>query len=32
MNLRVKDDSAKEEANLILQETAGNAKLNEKIA
>ena len=32
MNLRVKDDIAKEEANLIMQWIAGNSKLNEKIA
>ena len=32
MNLRVKEEVAKEEANLIMQGTAGNAKLNEKIA
>ena len=32
MNFRVKEDIAKEEANLIMQGTAGNAKLNEKIA
>ena len=32
MNLRVKENIVKEEANLIMQGTAGNAKLNEKIA